>query len=350
MDGEDKVPLEARQPLLIVDDLRVCFQTGHREVHAVNGVSLSLDSGATLGIVGESGSGKSVMARCIMGLITDAHADLSGSVLFDGTELIGARAKDLRGIWGPGIAIVFQDPLTSLNPVMKVGAQIAEAVQAHQKVSRSEMADRVVSLLDTVHVPEPLLRLRQYPHELSGGMRQRVAIAIALACNPRLLVADEPTTALDVTIQADILDLLEELKNDRGMSLILISHDLGVVGDRTDEVAVMYAGEIVEYGPTEEVFAAPRMPYTSALLAASPRLDLPPHTRLLNIDGRQPDPGELPCGCNFAPRCPRATALCRDDSPSLVSTTAGHHYFSCWHPMETHTVGEVVGERQTAGA
>jgi peptide/nickel transport system ATP-binding protein len=338
-----------REPLLVVDDLRTSFHLGGRSINAVNGVSFTLDRGATLGIVGESGSGKSVMARAVMGLLADKGAVITGSVRFNGTELIGATKKQLRPIWGPGIAMVFQDPLTSLNPVMKVGPQITEAIRAHERLRRSDAADRAVALLDMVHVPESSKRMTQFPHELSGGMRQRVAIAIALASKPRLLLADEPTTALDVTIQAEILDLLEDLKDTLGMSLILISHDLSVVASRTDEVAVMYAGKIVEQGRTEDVFAATQMPYTTALLAAIPRLDRPSHTRLFTIEGRPPDPASLHPGCSFAARCPRATSRCLTEAPvlDLRPGSLHHHRFACWHPTMDDAE---VPERQPAEA
>jgi peptide/nickel transport system ATP-binding protein len=322
-----------QEPLLVVEDLRVHFSAGKRRIRAVDGVSFELQRGETLGIVGESGSGKSVLARSIMGLIADEGPIQEGSVCFDGRELIGMKKRARRRIWGASMAMVFQDPLTSLNPVMKIGKQVTESIRAHQKVSRSAATDMAVDLLHSVRVPEPQRRLGQYPDELSGGMRQRVAIAIALSCSPQLLIADEPTTALDVTIQAEILELLQELQQSRGMSLVLISHDLGVVAGRTDRVAVMYGGRIVEHGPTEEVFENARMPYTEALLGAIPRLELPSHTRLQAIVGRPPDPTRQRIGCSFAPRCPRAQDKCRQDSPVLIGDDNPEHEYACWYPL-----------------
>ena len=328
-------PAEAArgEPLLVVDNLTTQFTVGSRRIHAVDGVSFTLDRGATLGVVGESGSGKSVMARSLMGLLPDEGVTRRGSVRFEGRELVGLRRREQRRIWGPGIAIVFQDPLTSLNPVMKIGTQITEAIRAHTDVARSKAMDQAVELLDAVHVPEPAKRVHQYPNELSGGTRQRVAIAIALSCSPKLLIADEPTTALDVTIQAEILDLLAELQQQQGMSLILISHDLGVVAGRTDEVAVMYGGRIVERGPTVAVFEHTRMPYTRALLGAIPRLELPSHSRLQAIDGRPPDPSRPPPGCSFSPRCPNAQDRCRAEKPALTAAEMARHEFACWYPL-----------------
>jgi len=318
-------------PLLVIEDLRVRFRSHGRTVRAVDGVSLTLDRGATLGVVGESGSGKSVMARSIMGLITGA--EIEGSVRFEGRDIGAMSLGERRRIWGPGMAMVFQDPLTSLNPVMKIGSQIVEAVRAHEPVGRKAARDRAVELLDDVRVPEPRRRCTQYPHELSGGMRQRVAIAIALACSPKLLIADEPTTALDVTIQAEILDLLQDLQEQRHMSLVLISHNLAVVAGRTDRIAVMYGGRIVEQGRTAAVFEATRMPYTEALLSALPRPDLPPHARLRAITGRPPDPTRAEAGCAFAPRCPYAQPTCRDAAPALQAAREGDHTFACWFPL-----------------
>jgi peptide/nickel transport system ATP-binding protein len=321
------------EPLLVVEGLTTQFTVGSRRIHAVDGVSFTLGRGATLGVVGESGSGKSVMARSLMGLLPDEGVTRRGSVRFEGRELVGLRRREQRRIWGPGIAIVFQDPLTSLNPVMRIGTQITEAIRAHSNLGRTEAEAKAVELLDAVHVPEPAKRVHQYPNELSGGTRQRVAIAIALSCSPKLLIADEPTTALDVTIQAEILDLLAELQQQRGMSLILISHDLGVVAGRTDEVAVMYGGRIVERGPTVAVFEHTRMPYTQALLGAIPRLEQPSHSRLQAIDGRPPDPSRPSVGCSFGPRCPNAQARCRADKPALAPAETARHEFACWYPL-----------------
>lgn len=333
-------PDEARPDVLLAaEDLRTHFVGRSGRVRAVDGVSFELRSGATLGIVGESGSGKSVMARSLMGLLPASGVEQSGRVLFDGVDLQRATRTERRRLWGPGVAMVFQDPMTSLNPVLKIGTQIIETLRAHMPLNRAAAQERAMRLLADVHVPDPEQRLTQYPHELSGGLRQRVAIAIALSCDPKLLIADEPTTALDVTIQAEILDLLQELQAKRRMSLILISHDLGVVAGRTDEVAVMYAGRFVEHGTTSEVFNSTRMPYTEALLHAIPRLDQPSHSVLSVIPGRPPDPGREPSGCSFAPRCRCVRDDCLTQAPDLVQEPGGRHRYACLHPLTAPTVG-----------
>ncbi len=340
-DGTPADPMSDSPPAqLSVEDLATHFLTSAGRVRAVDGVSFSLAAGSTLGIVGESGSGKSVMARSLMGLVPPSGVVQSGRVIFEGRDITGASMSERRRIWGPGMAMVFQDPMTSLNPVMKIGSQITESLRTHLRLDRKAARNRARELLMDVHVPEPERRLSQYPHELSGGMRQRVAIAIALACDPRLLIADEPTTALDVTIQADILDLLQELQTRRGMSLILVSHDLGVVAGRTDDVAVMYAGRFVEHGPTAQVFRQARMPYTEALMLAIPRLESPSHSRLTAIPGRPPDPIRDPSGCAFAPRCPRAQADCESVEPSLVSDLDPNHRYACHHPLAQSSAHE----------
>jgi peptide/nickel transport system ATP-binding protein len=326
-------PIGSGEAQLVVEGLSTHFLTPAGRIRAVDGVSFQLGAGATLGIVGESGSGKSVMARSLMGLVPASGVAQSGRVAFEGRDVLKASVSERRRIWGPGMAIVFQDPMTSLNPVMKVGHQITESLRAHLRLDRAAARHRARQLLVDVHVPEPERRLSQYPHELSGGMRQRVAIAIALACDPRLLIADEPTTALDVTIQADILDLLQELQAARGMSLILVSHDLGVVAGRTDEVAVMYAGRFVEHGTTAEVFEAARMPYTQALLQAIPRLENPTHSRLRAIPGRPPDPSAEVAGCAFAPRCTSVQSDCTTIRPQLIEVPGMDHRYACLHPL-----------------
>ena len=272
-------------------------------MRAVDGVSLSLQRGEAVGIVGESGSGKTVLTRSIMGLIAGAGIERSGSIRFEGVELIDRTDKQLREIWGRSMSMVFQDPMGSLNPLMRIGEQIAEPLRVHLGMDRSSARETAERLLVDVRIPEPARRLRQYPHELSGGMRQRVMIAIALACGPKVLFADEPTTALDVTVQAQILSLIGEQRRDRNMSLILVTHDLGVVAGHTDQIYVMYAGKVVERAPTTTLFSDMKMPYTEALMESIPALEAPPHTRLRTIPGRPPDLVNPPAGCRFAPRC-----------------------------------------------
>jgi peptide/nickel transport system ATP-binding protein len=306
-------------PLLVVDDFRTHFDTPGGMVRAVDGVTLSLDRGKTLGIVGESGSGKTVLARSLMGLLTARNVIRSGSATYDGQELVGASNSQMRALWGTEMAMVFQDPMTSLNPVMKIGRQITEGLRYHLEIPKDEANEQALQLLNSVGIPDAKRRLGQYPHELSGGMRQRVTIAIALACGPKLLFADEPTTALDVTVQAQILNLLNQQQQDRYMAMILVTHDLGVVAGRTDEIAVMYAGQIVERAPTRTLFANVRMPYTEALLKSIPKLENPSHTRLQIIGGRPPDLINPPPGCRFAPRCAFAMAVCSEVVPREVS-------------------------------
>jgi oligopeptide/dipeptide ABC transporter ATP-binding protein len=321
--------------LLDVEDLRVTFPGRGREVHAVDGVSYRVYAGQTLAIVGESGSGKTVSCRAVMGLLPPG-ALITGSARFQGRQLIGLSDDQLREHRGANIAMVFQDPARSLNPTMRVGAQIAEAVRAHQDVSKAQAKAQAVDLLRLVHIPLPERRSVEYPHQLSGGMRQRVMIAIALACRPRLLIADEATTALDVTTQAQIMDLLLELQAELGMALMLISHDLGLAGAYADEVIVMYAGRIVEQAPAARLFNRVRMPYTQALFEAIPRLERPAHAPLPVIGGRPPDASDLPPGCSFAPRCRLAADDCLAAAPPLDEHEAGHRW-ACWHPVDGGT-------------
>jgi peptide/nickel transport system ATP-binding protein len=325
----------ASWPLLEVRDLKTKFRTSRGLVRAVDGVSFSLERGQTLGVVGESGSGKTVLSRSIMGLLPAHNVIREGEVLFEGQDLIGLRSGDMRHIWGAEIAMVFQDPMTSLNPVVKVGHQIAEGLRIHRGLSKQQARVTAVELLRSVKIPEPERRLNQFPHELSGGMRQRVMIAIAIACGPKLLMADEPTTALDVTVQAQILDVLQEKQRERDMAMILVTHDLGVVAGRTDEIAVMYAGKVVEKAPTHALFSEMRMPYTEALLKSIPRIEYPSHTRLLAITGRPPDLVSPPPGCNFAPRCPYAQPRCHLEEPPLRPAKTPGHTFACWYPVGT---------------
>jgi peptide/nickel transport system ATP-binding protein len=318
--------------LLSLEDVSVELPTPRGTLRAVDNVDLSLMPGRTLGIVGESGCGKTMLSRAILQLLPK-RAKLSGRVRFGGRDLAALPAESLRRLRGPELAVVFQDPMTSLNPVLTIGTQLIETLQAHLGMDGAAAARRSVDLLAAVGIPAPAQRLRQYPHQLSGGMRQRVAIAIALSCEPKLLVADEPTTALDVTVQAQILDLLAREQRRRQMAMILITHDLGVVAGRTDEVAVMYAGRIVERAPTAQLFARMRMPYTEALLAAIPKLDSPPHTALPAIAGRPPDPTRPLPGCSFSPRCRYADDHCRHAKPMLADPERSGGLYACWHPL-----------------
>ncbi len=316
-------------PLLEVRDLRVQFATRRGPARAADGVSFEVAKGETVGIVGESGCGKTVTALSILRLLDrDAEIAPDSVVSFRGRNLLAASDAELRAIRGAEIAMIFQEPTTSLNPVLRVGAQIAETILAHRDVTKRAARDRAIELLDLVGIPDPAQRSRSYPHELSGGMQQRVMIAIALSCEPALLIADEPTTALDVTIQAQILDLLAELKRQLGMALVLITHDLGIVAGIADRVLVMYGGQVVEDAPTDAVFATPRHPYTQALLAAIPRIDRPVH-RLAAIAGSVPPATAWPTGCRFHPRCPQVLPRCADDAP-LVFASAPQQRFRCW--------------------
>lgn len=317
--------------VLQVESLHTTFQTARGPVRAVDGVSLELAAGETVGLVGESGSGKSVLGRTLMGLIENASTtQVEGTVRIDGQSVHDLPPSQRRKLWGPKIAMVFQDPMSSLNPVRRIGVHLTDPLRLHLGMSRSAATHRAVELLERVGIPEPQRRLKQYPHELSGGMRQRVMIAVALSCDPDILIADEPTTALDVTVQKQILDLLTDLASERQMGTILISHDLGAVEGRTDRVAVMYAGRIVEKASTSTLFAQPHHPYTSALIASLPSLTAAPHTRLRTIEGQPPDMANPPAGCRFAPRCPRAESKCREEMPELIG--AGREV-ACHFPL-----------------
>jgi peptide/nickel transport system ATP-binding protein len=320
--------------LLAVENLGVSLATPRGILQAVDGVSFTLETGKTLGIVGESGCGKSVLCHCIVRLLDRACVALQGSVRFDGVDLLCLKEKELRRIRGRQIALVLQDPSSCLHPLMKIGRQIAEPLVYHMGTHAKGARKKAVELLASVGIPAPEKRAEQYPHQLSGGMRQRVAIAMALACRPRLLIADEPTTALDATVQAEILDLLSELQQRYRMAMILITHDLGIAAGRTHETAVMYAGKIVEQAATGALFTRPMMPYTRALLSARPRLETPPHTRLPTIDGQVPDPTAPLSGCRFAPRCRKATPRCQKEEPPLRACGIDRHSFACWHPEE----------------
>ncbi len=319
---------------LEIKDLRTHFFTREGVVKAVDGVSYYLNQGETLGLVGESGCGKSVSALSIMRLIPDPPGRIvGGSIMFENKDLTAMPEKELRKIRGNAISMIFQDPMTSLNPVLRIGEQMTESIELHLKLDRKAAVERAVELVDAVGIPDGRHRLRDYPHQFSGGMRQRIMIAMALSCNPRLLIADEPTTALDVTIQAQILDLLRRLQAKIGMSILLITHDLGVVAGTAKRVAVMYAGKIVEQAPTKELFAHPRHPYTLALLHSIPRLDGRAHTRLSSIPGAPPDLVDPEPGCRFAQRCTRVTEECRQQEPPLVPLGREDHLVACYRPI-----------------
>ncbi len=320
-------------PLLVVDDLHTSFRTTRGTVHAVDGVSLTVSPGKTLGVVGESGSGKTVLARSIMGLLPPHDVVKSGTVTFAGHELTSMDNQQLRQVWGAELSMIFQDPMTALNPVKKIGQQIAESLRLHLGQDRKEADATAVELLRSVGIPSPEERVAWFPFQLSGGQRQRVMIAIALACAPRMVMADEPTTGLDVTVQAQILDLLADLQRERHMAVMLVTHDLGVVASRADDIAVMYAGKVVERAPTSTLFAETRMPYTQALMDSIPRLSEPSGTRLHAIAGRPPDLIHPPPGCRFAPRCPYAQDKCRESEPPLRTAGTPDHLFACWFPL-----------------
>src|SRR4051794_37235080 len=316
--------------LLEIRDLTVHFDTDDGVVRAVDGISYSVDRGQTLGIVGESGSGKSVSSLTVMGLTRSRNARISGSIKFDGKELIDAPDADLRKLRGNDVAMIFQDPLSSLHPFYKVGAQIVEAVRSHRDVTKAQAWDRAVEMLGLVGIPEPRKRAEAYPHEFSGGMRQRAMIAMALANDPKLLIADEPTTALDVTVQAQILELIERLQSEFDTAVVVITHDLGVVAEVADEIAVMYAGRIVENATTDAVFAGPEHPYTWGLLSSIPRLDAPRDEELVPIPGRPPSLITLPGGCSFHPRCPYVREAHKKVDPKLEPVPGNaQHQVAC---------------------
>src|SRR5215475_13822937 len=320
-------------PVIDVSDLSTQIQLSRSVVQAVGNVSLRIEPGETLGLVGESGCGKSMTGLSIMSLLPPGGHILGGSVRLSDRELVGLPDAELRKIRGNEIAMIFQDPLTSLDPTKTIGYQVAEPVRLHWGISKAEALERSAEVLDLVGLPRPTERLGDYPHQLSGGMRQRVMIAMALSCEPKLLIADEPTTALDVTIQAQILALLHDLKDRLGMAMLLITHDMGVIAGHADRVQVMYAGRMVEVTTTPNLFQHMHHPYTRALLASIPRLSQDGSRRLLTIGGMPPDLSQPPAGCRFAPRCSRATDKCRDQEPALTGETAAH-LFSCWHPVD----------------
>jgi oligopeptide/dipeptide ABC transporter ATP-binding protein len=334
--------------LLEVNDLHTHFFTRQGVVRAVDGVSFSVETGRTLGIVGESGCGKTVTALSVMGLLPKPPAEIvSGSVAFEGRELTNLTDREFEEVRGSDIGMIFQDPMTSLNPTLKIGTQITEVIRRHLELSKDDARKRAVELLEEVHIPSASQRVDDYPHQLSGGMRQRVMIAAAISCNPKLLIADEPTTALDVTVQAQVLDLLDELREAHNMAMILITHDMGVIAEAADEVAVMYAGQIVESAPVAELFEYPEHPYTEALLGALPQLEAENarEGRLVAIPGRPPDLIDPPAACRFGPRCPHAHLNddCTAQEPELREVRRGHLVRSA-HPASERvaTAGEVL--------
>jgi peptide/nickel transport system ATP-binding protein len=334
--------------LLEIEDVKTQFKTDRGLVHAVDGVSFTLERGKTIGIVGESGCGKSVLSRSIMGLLP-SNVVRDGSIKFEGHEIGQAKSNDMRPFWGTQMAMVFQDPMTSLNPVMRIGNQITESLRVHFDVSKEYADETAVALLVSVGIPEAERRMREYPHQLSGGMRQRVMLAIALACGPKLLFADEPTTALDVTVQAQILDLLQQQQRERFMAMVLVTHDLGVVAGRTDDIAVMYAGRIVERAPTRSLFEQTRHPYTLALLKSIPKLAMPSHARLDAIAGRPPDLVKPPKGCKFAARCPYTQAKCLTEEPPLVDPDEPGHSYRCFFPVGSQAGNDALARNLAAG-
>lgn len=317
--------------LLKIEDMSVSFATPRGSLKAVRDVTIELLAGESLGVVGESGSGKTVLSRATMGLLPST-ATRTGTITYDGTVISDMSAKEVRNLWGTGMAMIFQDPMTALNPVRRIGDQVTESLTVRLGMKKAEARERAIELLKRVRIPDPEAMLRKFPYQLSGGMRQRIMIAIAVSCNPKLLFADEPTTALDVTVQAQVLELLTELRKEFNMSMILVTHDLGVVAGHTDKIAVMYAGDVVEYAPTRQLFANMKMPYTEALMKSIPRLETPTGTRLPVIEGRLPDPTKNEPGCPFASRCPYVTDKCLAEKPPLVDGGGGHFY-RCWFPI-----------------
>ncbi|HVH50953.1 MAG TPA: ABC transporter ATP-binding protein [Gaiellaceae bacterium] len=335
-----------------VDDLHVHFVTEDGVVRAVDGVSLELERGKVLGIVGESGSGKSVTAMTVMGLTRDINARFEGAVLYKGKDLLQVPEEEMQEYRGAEIGMIFQDPMTSLNPVYRIGEQIVEAIQAHEQVDKRGAKRRAVELLKQVGIPNPESRVDDFPHQFSGGMRQRAMIAMALACNPDILIADEPTTALDVTIQAQIIELIDHLKDDFNSAVIMITHDLGVVADIADEIVVMYAGRVVERATSRELFYDPQHPYTWGLLGSIPRLDRPRVDRLHSITGSPPSLITLPQGCKFRPRCPHAFEKCMQEPRLEQHVEAAGHLDRCWLDVDTKRAvrGDTISGGHTEAA
>ena len=317
--------------VLEVTDLSITFDTPRGNLRAVNDATITLEQGESIGVVGESGSGKTVLSRAIMGLLPGT-ATRTGSIKYMGQEISDLPEKDLRNLWGTGMAMIFQDPMTTLNPVRRIGAQLTESLTVRLGLPKHLAYGQAIELLRRVRIADPEGMMRKFPYQLSGGMRQRIMIAIAVSCKPELLFADEPTTALDVTVQAQVLELLSELRKEFNMAMILVTHDLGVVAGHTDKIAVMYAGDVVEMASTRELFTNMKMPYTEALLKSIPRLETPTGTRLPVIEGRLPAPTKNEPGCPFANRCPYVTDKCRAEKPPLKDTGNGHLY-RCWFPI-----------------
>ena len=321
---------DTTQALLHIENLKTVISSKDGKLVPVDGVDITIPKGKTVGIVGESGCGKSMTAMSIMGLLPNTTHIEEGKILFQDMDLTKLNPKELRKITGDKISIIFQEPMTSLNPVIQVGKQVREAILLHEKVSKEEAKQRVIEIFRQVGIPEPERRYNAYPHQLSGGLRQRVMIGMAMVCNPDLLIADEPTTALDVTIEAQILHLMRQLQKDKGTSIMMITHNLGVVAEICDQVYVMYAGKVVESAELHELFQNPKHPYTQGLLGALPKMDS--RQRLNSIDGMVPTLKDMPTGCRFAPRCPMATQKCREEQPALVDVTAEHQvrcFMSC---------------------
>jgi len=317
--------------LLKIDDMSVRFQTPRGNLKAVNNVSIELLAGESLGVVGESGSGKTVLSRATMGLLPGT-ATRTGTITYEGQDITNLPKDEVRELWGTGMAMIFQDPMTALNPVRRIGSQLTESLTVRLGMNKKDAKEKAIELLKRVRIPDPEAMLRKFPYQLSGGMRQRIMIAIAVSCEPKLLFADEPTTALDVTVQAQVLELLTELRKEENMAMILVTHDLGVVAGHTDKIAVMYAGDVVEYAPTRQLFSHMKMPYTEALLKSIPRLETPTGSRLPVIEGRLPDPTKDEPGCPFANRCPYVTDKCRAEKPPLTDG-GNNHFYRCWFPI-----------------
>ena len=311
--------------------MSVRFQTPRGNLKAVNNVSIELLAGESLGVVGESGSGKTVLSRATMGLLPGT-ATRTGTITYEGKDISSLPKDEVRELWGTGMAMIFQDPMTALNPVRRIGSQLTESLTVRLGMNKKDAKEKAVELLKRVRIPDPEAMLRKFPYQLSGGMRQRIMIAIAVSCEPKLLFADEPTTALDVTVQAQVLELLTELRKEENMAMILVTHDLGVVAGHTDKIAVMYAGDVVEYAPTRQLFSNMKMPYTEALLKSIPRLETPTGSRLPVIEGRLPDPTKDEPGCPFANRCPYVTDKCRAEKPPLTDG-GNNHFYRCWFPI-----------------